>query len=197
MQPPCFHPFSAQRWRATQSSARWDESEEQKNKKHSNHDMTLCEWAFFNPCAQLQASCPIVLFMLQPKGSFLEEIPHVCFGNLSHSIYPRSLILLLFMFRSWTFARPGGVQTPVFYWYVPGWLWFLSALPATCIVPSTGAIRISCCDWTKQARPWHLKSLNTFFHQVSYVCRFVRSSLAMWKLQKVEEKPQRIPFLPA
>lgn len=82
MQPPCFHPFSAQRWRATQSSARWDESEEQqkKVKKFSNHDMTLRKWAFFNPCAQLQASCPIVLFMLQPQGSFLEEIPHLCLG---------------------------------------------------------------------------------------------------------------------
>ena len=28
-------------------------------------------------CAQLQASCSIVLFMLQPKGSFLKEIPHL------------------------------------------------------------------------------------------------------------------------
>ena len=54
--------------------------------------------------------------------------------------------------------------------------------PVLCLQRALFAI--SCCDWTKQARPWHLKSLNTFFHQVSYVCRFVRSSLAMWKTAK-------------
>lgn len=75
--------------------------------------MTLREWAFFNPCAQLQASCPIVLFMLQPKGSFLEEIPHLCLWQSFSFNLPQELdftlvyVSLLNFCKAWWRSNAG------------------------------------------------------------------------------------------